>query len=114
MSLFHYYGLLREKQEQFQRLQNCHNQLQEIKQEFWSFRKSVVDPELSPATWQGSLADRFNDIRTEGIFHFYQDIESNQLTHILSTIRNQTRMLQNEIESIQQIIHSLELQMLEE
>ncbi|WP_110114273.1 DUF5082 family protein [Bacillus sp. CGMCC 1.16541] len=114
MSLFHYYGLLKEKQEQLDRLQNCHNQLQGIKQEFWSFRRSITTPELSSATWQGSLAERFQDIRSDGIFHFYQDLESNQLAHILSIIINKVQRLQNEIESIQQIIHSLELQLLEE
>ncbi len=114
MSLFYYYGLLRKKQEQLQRLQKCESQLQGIKQEYLNYHQSVITPELTSATWQGTLADKFEDIRTEGILGSYQDLESTQLSSVFSTITSKMSSLTSEIASLKQTIHSLELEMLED
>ncbi|PMC37404.1 DUF5082 domain-containing protein [Bacillus sp. UMB0899] len=114
MSLFYYYGLLKKKQEQLQRLQSCQSQLQGIKQEYLNYNQSVITPELTSASWQGSLADKFEVIRTEGILGSYQDLESTQLSNVFSTLSNKMSSLKSEIASLKQTIHSLELEMLEE
>ncbi|HZH61337.1 MAG TPA: DUF5082 family protein [Metabacillus sp.] len=114
MSLFYYYGLLRKKQEQLHRLQDCQSQLQGIKQEYLNFNNSVITPELTSTTWQGSLADKFEVIRIEGIFRSYQDLESTQLSNVFSTINSKMSSLKSEIVSLQKTIHFLELQMLED
>ncbi|MBU7594388.1 YwqH-like family protein [Metabacillus halosaccharovorans] len=114
MSLFYYYGLLRKKQEQLQRLQDCQSQLQGIKQEYLNYNQTVTTPELTSTTWQGSLANKFEDIRTEGILVSYQDLESTQLSNAFSTINSKMSSLKSEILSLKQTIHSLELEMLED
>ncbi|WP_249596497.1 YwqH-like family protein [Peribacillus frigoritolerans] len=113
MSLFYYYGLLKEKEEQLQRLKKSYTQLQGIKQEFSSYRMSIKSPEFSAFTWQGSLATKFEYIRNEGMFHYYQDIET-QLINIFSAIGSKMQFLESEITSIKQSIALLELQLAEE
>jgi hypothetical protein len=114
LSLFYYYGLLRKKQEQLHRLQDCQSQLQGIKQEYLNYNHSIVTPELTSTTWQGSLSDKFEGIRTEGILGSYQDLASTQLSNAFSTISSKMSSLKSEIVSLKQSIHSLELEMLEE
>ena len=113
MSLFYYYGLLRKKQEQLQRLQDCQSQLQRIKLEYLNYDHSIVTPELTSTTWQGSLSDKFEDIRTEQIGPT-QDLSSTQLSNAFSTISSKMSSLKSEIVSLKQTIHSLELEMLED
>ncbi|WP_370014282.1 DUF5082 family protein [Peribacillus sp. B2I2] len=98
---------------QLQRLKNCYSQLQGMKQEFSSYRMSLKSPELSAFTWHGSLATKFEYIRNEGMFHYYQDIEF-QLINIFSTIDSKMQFLHSEITSIKQTIALLELQLAEE
>lgn len=114
MSLAYYNSLLREKQQQLQRLQDCQSQLRGKQQEFASFRASVTRPELSSFTWQGTLANRFEDIRTNGMLHYYSEMEQSQFSAIFSGIENKIQQLHREINSLKQTIASLELQLAEE
>ncbi|MFC4025268.1 DUF5082 family protein [Oceanobacillus longus] len=104
MSLFYYYGLLREKREQLQRLQDCQSKLQGYKQEFSSFIGPIMNPELSTFTWQGTLAKKFEEIRMEGMLHSYTDIENNQFNEVFSMLSNKMQHLRSEIQSIEQTI----------
>ena len=114
MSISYYYGLLREKEDQLRRLKNGKSDLQAIKHELTSYRDAVIKPELSPSTWNGSLAVKFEHIRTDGVFHQYQDMESKQLPNMLSEISDKISSLQSEISSIRHTIHELEEERAEE
>ncbi|KMJ60391.1 hypothetical protein AB685_06170 [Bacillus sp. LL01] len=114
MSIAYYNALLREKQLHLQRLQSCQSQLRGKQQEFASFRASVTRPDLSSFTWQGTLANRFEDIRTNGMLHYFNDMEQSQFSAIFSGIEIKIQQLHREISSIKQTIASLELQLAEE
>ncbi|WP_282138430.1 YwqH-like family protein [Rossellomorea aquimaris] len=108
MSLYFYYGLLREKREQLQRLQTCQSKLQGNKQEFSSYRESITNPELSAFTWQGTLANKFDEIRFEGMLHYFTDIENNQFSEVFSMLSSKMQTIRSEIQAIEQTIHRLE------
>jgi len=114
LSIAYHNALLREKQQHLQRLQDCQSQLRGKQQEFASFRASVTRPELSSFTWQGTLANRFEDIRTNGMLHYYSEMEQSQFSSIFSGIENKIQQLHREINSLKQTIASLELQLAEE
>jgi archaellum component FlaC len=108
LSLFYYYGVLREKREHLQRLQECQSKLQGNKQEFASYRESITNPELSAFTWQGTLANKFDEIRLEGILHYFTDIENNQFSEVLSMLSSKMQTIRSEIQAIEHTIHRLE------
>jgi len=114
MSIAYHNALLREKQQHLQRLQECQGKLRGKQQEFASFKTSVTRPELSSFTWQGTLANRFEDIRTNGMLHYYSEMEQSQFSSIFSGIENKIQQLHREINSLKQTIASLELQLAEE
>ncbi|KLV26718.1 DUF5082 domain-containing protein [Niallia circulans] len=108
MSIFYYYGLLQEKEDQLRRLKNGKSDLQAIKHEMTSYSDNVVKPDLSASTWHGTLAVEFENIRTKGAFQQYQDIEIKQLPNRLSEISEKINSLQSEMSSIRHTIHELE------
>ncbi|KAA0566059.1 DUF5082 domain-containing protein [Bacillus sp. CH30_1T] len=108
MSLYFYYGLLWEKREQLQRLQECQSKLQGNKQEFSSYRESITKPELSAFTWQGTLASKFDEIRLEGMLHYFTEIENNQFSEVFSMLSSKMHTIRSEIQAIEQTIHRLE------
>ncbi|MDL4842649.1 YwqH-like family protein [Aquibacillus rhizosphaerae] len=114
MSLYYYYRLLSEKREQLSRLHTCNSQLQVKRNEFNSNRSLIVNPELSSFTWEGSLARKFNDIRHDGMLHYYTDIKTNQLGEVFSSLDSKIQSIREEIRSINQTIAYLEQQLAEE
>lgn len=108
MSLYYYYGLLREKREHLQRLQECQSRLRANKHEFSSYRESITNPELSAFTWQGTLANKFDEIRLEGMLHYFTDIENNQFSEVFSLLSSKMQTISSEIQAIEQTIHRLE------
>jgi prefoldin subunit 5 len=108
MSLFYYYGLLREKREQFQRLQDCSSKLRKNQQEFSSYRETITNPELSAFTWQGTLANQFDEIRLKGMLHYFTDIETTQFSEVFSELDSKIQSLQSEIQAIEHTIQRLE------
>lgn len=111
MSLGYYYSLLAKKQSDLQRLLDCKGELQGKQQEFNYYRHTVTKQDLSPFTWQGRLADEFEDIRFEQMLTSYTDIESNQFHDVFSAISRKLQQIQQEIDSIKQTIASLEAQL---
>ncbi|MCM3093779.1 MULTISPECIES: DUF5082 family protein [unclassified Cytobacillus] len=111
MSLGYYYSLLTKKQNDLQKLLACERELQGKHQEFNHYRQTVTKPDLSPFTWQGKLADEFEDIRFEQMLKSYIDIESDQFHEVFSAISRKQHQLQQEIDSIKQTIASLEAQL---
>ncbi|BCB06058.1 DUF5082 domain-containing protein [Bacillus sp. KH172YL63] len=110
MSLFYYYGLLKEKREQLQRLKDCDSKLHRNQQELSGYRKMIESPELSAQTWQGTLANSFNEIRHEGMLHYFNDIEINQFHEVFSILTSKMQQTRSEIESIEHIIQIMQLE----
>lgn len=108
MSLSYYYALLRLKQEQLVRLQNCNSELQGNKQEFSNFKPSITMPDLTAQTWFGMLASEFDDIRFDGMLNSYSEIEGNQFSNIFAALIAKIQQIQQEIIAIQQTIAALE------
>ncbi|RIW38952.1 DUF5082 domain-containing protein [Bacillus salacetis] len=108
MSLFYYYGLLREKRDQLQRLQDCSSKLHGNQQEFSSYRETITDPELSTYTWQGTLANKFDEIRLGGMLHYFTDIETAQFSEVFSALNSKIQSIQSEIQAIEHTIQRLE------
>ncbi|MCM3180968.1 YwqH-like family protein [Cytobacillus horneckiae] len=110
MSIGYYYNLLQEKKAQLARLQSCNGKLQGTQQEFAHYKNTVLQPELSASTWQGNLANQFEDIRNSGMLSSYQDIQSNQFNQVFSSLHSKIQQINNEISSIQHTITYLEAQ----
>lgn len=108
MSLSYYYSLLQEKKKQLARLQACDSQLKGTQQEFSHYMKIITQPELTPLNWQGSLANRFDEIRYTGMLYYYKDIEGNQFSNVFASLQAKIQQIINEIISIQQTIAYLE------
>ncbi|WP_113926839.1 DUF5082 family protein [Bacillus sp. P14.5] len=108
MSLFYYYGLLREKRDQLQRLQDCSSKLQGNQQEFSVYRERITNPELSASTWRGSLADKFDEIRLQGMLHYFTDIETTQFSEVFSMLNSKMQSLNYEIQAVEYTIDRLQ------
>ncbi len=108
MSLAYWYALLRKKQNDLSRLQTCNGQLAGKQGEFSSNQYLMTEPELTPTTWQGTLATRFDDIRANGILASYQEIQTTQFNNVFSTLSAKIQQIKQEIEYIRATIARLE------
>lgn len=108
MSLAYYYALLREKQEQLQRLQACINQLHLHQQEFIGYESNITQPTLSSKTWQGVLATKFDQTRHEQMLTKYRELDGQQFNSVYTVIAEKMSSLQSEISAIKEMIKSLE------
>ena len=100
MSLSWLYARLQEKQEHLARLNTCNSQLNGCQSEFNSQKYLCIDPPLAVHTWQGSLANEFEQIREGGIQVAYQDIQTNQFNRVFQVIEDKITEIQLEISSI--------------
>lgn len=111
MSLSYYYALLKQKQSELSRLQTCDHQLQNKQQDFFHYETDVLHPELSTSTWQGQLANQFNEIRTEKMLVQYNDMKIKQFDNTFTAIDQKIKQLEAEIRSIQNMILSYEAEL---
>jgi hypothetical protein len=91
---------LTEKKEQVNRLESCTRELENLQNEFVHNRNSIEDPELSPHTWKGQLANAFNEVR-EDISLSYRDLYQMQLTESINIFENKVNTLYSEIQALQ-------------
>jgi hypothetical protein len=91
---------LTEKKEQVNRLESCTRELENLQNEFVHNRNSIEDPELSPHTWKGQLANAFNEVR-EDISLSYRDLYQMQLTESINIFENKVNALYSEIQALQ-------------
>ncbi|QHE63268.1 DUF5082 domain-containing protein [Rossellomorea vietnamensis] len=91
---------LAEKKEQVHRLESCARELENIQSEFVHNQNQIKNPELSPHTWKGQLANAFDEVR-EDISLSYRDLYQMQLTESITTIENKITALYSEIQSLQ-------------
>ena len=108
MSLAYWYTLLHKKQNDLSRLQTCNGQLTGKQSEFSSNQHLMTKPELTSATWKGTLATRFDDIRIDGILSSYEEIQTTQFSRTFSTLIAKMEQIRLEIESIRATIARLE------
>jgi len=108
MSLAYYYALLREKEHQLQRLQTANSQLHAHQQEFIAYEKNITQPTLTSSTWQGMLANKFDQTRTEQMLTKYHDLDGQQFSSVYTVFGDKMKSLQDEIIAIKQIIRDLE------
>ncbi|WP_185152116.1 YwqH-like family protein [Peribacillus simplex] len=94
---------LREKEEQLIRLKNCASELDGLQSEFIQNQKLIKDPELTPTTWKGSLANKFMEVR-EVLSFSYENISQVQLNTAITTIENKIESINAEIQSSQRSI----------
>ncbi|MDP4552889.1 DUF5082 family protein [Alkalihalobacillus macyae] len=87
---------LTEKNEQLARLQTCVSKLNQLQDEFIHNRYLVDDPELTPSTWHGTLANSFNDIR-EDMKEAYNDLSTSQINTSRTTLEDKMTSLRIEI-----------------
>ncbi|MCM3761162.1 DUF5082 domain-containing protein [Alkalihalobacillus oceani] len=104
MALAGLYARLRQKQEELSRLRICQNELNSCRQDFYSQETICLEPELSSNTWAGTLAQAFENIREGAIVPSYQDIHTNQFSHILQLVANKITRTEQEIAAIKQAI----------
>lgn len=103
----YYYVLLAKKKEDLQRITGCETSLQGKQSEFNTSESKCLDPELTATTWQGTHADKFDDIRESGIHASYVEISGNQFSNVFSAISTRISELNTEIASIEQTIASI-------
>ncbi|MCA1029243.1 DUF5082 domain-containing protein [Cytobacillus kochii] len=109
MSISYYTALLQQKKNELARLHTCNGQLEGTQQEFSHFRRTVLQPELTPHTWHGQNANEFEQKR-ESMLSSYDDLQGNQFNQVFNSLQNKMQSLQSEIQSIQQTISYLEAQ----
>ncbi|MDQ0219755.1 YwqH-like family protein [Peribacillus cavernae] len=105
-----FYAILHEKQEQLVRLKTCKANLESVQDEFFYNEKICSYPELSPYSWHGTLAAKFEDIRLGGFLTSYIDLENRQLNEVISLVDNKISEIELEIEALKQRIGYLEEQ----
>ncbi|WP_054950340.1 YwqH-like family protein [Numidum massiliense] len=98
------------KEEQLARLKTCHAKLKMTQQEFIRYKNWCTHPSLSSYTWQGSLAEQFDQMRESNIVRSYEDIADRQLKNVMQMVLNRTTQLEEEIVSLKESILSLEAQ----
>lgn len=103
----YYYALLAKKKEDLQRLTACQSSLQGKQSEFNTNEPKCLEPELTATTWQGTNADKFDDIRESGIHTSYVDISGSQFSNVFSAISTRISELNAEIASIEQTIANI-------
>jgi septal ring factor EnvC (AmiA/AmiB activator) len=91
---------LHEKREQIVRLRNSHSTLNALQGEFLQHQSSVTALDLTPTTWQGTLANAFTEIR-EDMLLSYKDLSHNQMDTAISTIEDKIASLRTEIQSLE-------------
>ena len=100
-----------EKRAQLVRLQSSLVKLDGLQGEFIQNKQLVDQPELTPSTWAGELANSFQNIR-EDMKASYQDLSINQVNSALNTMENKAADLRREIQTLEfnitQEIHRLE------
>ena len=100
-----------EKRAQLVRLQSSLVKLDSLQGEFIQNKQLVDQPELTPTTWAGELANSFQNIR-EDMKASYQDLSINQVNSALNTMENKAADLRHEIQTLEfnitQEIHRLE------
>ncbi len=100
-----------EKRAQLVRLQSSLVKLDSLQGEFMQNKQLVDQPELTPSTWAGELANSFQNIR-EDMKASYQDLSINQVNTALNTMENKADHLRREIQTLEfnitQEIHRLE------
>ncbi|MYL64451.1 DUF5082 domain-containing protein [Bacillus hwajinpoensis] len=100
-----------EKRAQLVRLQSSIVKLDGLQTEFIQNKQFVEQPELTPTTWAGELANSFQNIR-EDMKASYQDLSINQVNSALNTMENKADHLRREIQTLEfnitQEIHRLE------
>ncbi|WP_397537119.1 DUF5082 domain-containing protein [Rummeliibacillus pycnus] len=111
MSLGYYYALLREKEEQLKRLQACNGQLHAHQQDFIEYESKIIQPTLSSSTWQGMLANKFDQTRTEQMLTEYRDLDGQQFSSVYQVLGDKIKSLQEEILAIKAIIKQLEAEL---
>lgn len=89
-----------EKRAQLIRLQASLTKLDGLQSEFLQNKQLVDQPELSPTTWAGELANSFQNIR-EDMKMAYQDLSINQLNFALTTMENKADYLRREIQALE-------------
>lgn len=107
MSLSYYYALLRQKENEVERLIQCRSSLEGTQQEFYDNEEKCLEPELSLHTWHGNHASDFQEIRESGIHESYLDIAGNQFSRVFQAIANKIASLRAEIAEIRRIIARL-------
>ncbi|PFG12369.1 YwqH-like family protein [Bacillus sp. es.036] len=100
-----------EKRAQLVRLQSSLVKLDSLQGEFIQNKQLVDQPELTPTTWAGELANSFQNIR-EDMKASYQELSINQVNSALNTMENKADHLRREIQTLEfnitQEIHRLE------
>ncbi|WP_273834303.1 YwqH-like family protein [Guptibacillus sedimenti] len=100
-----------EKRAQLVRLQSSIVKLDGLQNEFIQNKQLVEQPELTPTTWAGELANSFQNIR-EDMKASYQNLSINQVNSALNTMENKADHLRREIQTLEfnitQEIHRLE------
>ena len=105
-SLSYLRALLAKRRAELARVNTCKTELSGLQNEFFLNQRLVKDPSLTATTWNGVLANKFEDIRED--LHFsYQDISQTQLNSVLTAVENKIEWLIDEIESIKRRIAAL-------
>ncbi|MCY7769964.1 DUF5082 family protein [Bacillus haynesii] len=99
-------GTLLIKKQQLEQLKNCQTELETDKKEFDDSKDSIKKPELSPTTWQGSLADSFKNVRSD-MKTAYNDICGKQLNEVFKQLKEKISSLNDDIDSLGKDISSL-------
>lgn len=107
-SLSALYAQLRLKQEQLLRMKQCKTSLTACRQDFFSYEYICLKPEVTSVTWQGNLAEKFDDLRENGMSQAYLQIENEQFEHIFEAVDNKIDQLIAEIATLEAAIAAAE------
>lgn len=108
--LYALYERLREMEEHLTKLRTCLSQLHNCQDDFKSSQKMISEPVLTASNWNGTLAQKFTELRENGMVKEYSRLADEKLSEVISEVEAKITELKTEIESIKLQIASLEAQ----
>jgi|GEM_PF-2026122 len=107
-SIYHLNGQLEAKKEELRRLRQAQSDLSECKNDFQKNERLCTQPNLTPKTWNGYLADNYDSFRERDLLASYKDIYHSQLASVLSDISSKMGEINGTIEELKTSIQSCE------
>lgn len=101
-------ALLRKKEAELIRLQDCKGKLNVSHSDFQNNKHLCKEPELTYQTWAGKRANEFEEIRESGIVVSYEEIETTQFNNVFSILDAKILETEQKIQSLRAQIAALE------
>ncbi|MFS0559474.1 DUF5082 family protein [Terribacillus sp. 179-K 1B1 HS] len=89
------------KQEEVSELERAITEISSLQGDYEESRKYWQDIDLTPSTWKGELADKFDAFRNGELSASFKDVAQNEVQRVLEALEQAKSMLVAEIDSCQ-------------